>query len=74
MDLELLEQTLARHAQPRFRARQVWAWAARGAASYEQMTDLPAWLRRALARLPRATRPERSRCLPPRDSAYGSAI
>src|SRR5437763_6987442 len=49
MDLELLEQTLARHGQPRFRARQVWAWAARGAASYEQMTDLPAWLREALA-------------------------
>jgi 23S rRNA (adenine2503-C2)-methyltransferase len=49
MDLELLEQTLARHGQPRFRARQVWAWAARGVASYEQMTDLPAWLREALA-------------------------
>ncbi|TMK99566.1 MAG: 23S rRNA (adenine(2503)-C(2))-methyltransferase RlmN [Actinobacteria bacterium] len=49
MDLELLEQTLARHGQPRFRARQVWGWAARGAASYEQMTDLPAWLREALA-------------------------
>ena len=49
MDLELLEQTLARHAQPRFRARQVWAWAARGASCYEQMTDLPAWLREALA-------------------------
>src|SRR5207245_6432785 len=49
MDIELLEQTLARHGQPRFRARQVWAWAARGAVSYEQMTDLPAWLREALA-------------------------
>src|SRR2546427_8810264 len=49
MDLELLEQTLARHRQPRFRARQVWAWATRGAVSYEQMTDLPAWLREALA-------------------------
>jgi 23S rRNA (adenine2503-C2)-methyltransferase len=49
MDLELLEQTLARHAQPGFRARQVWAWAARGASRYEQMTDLPAWLREALA-------------------------
>jgi 23S rRNA (adenine2503-C2)-methyltransferase len=50
MDLALLEQTLAEHQQPRFRARQVWAWAARGAQGYEEMTDLPAGLREALAR------------------------
>jgi 23S rRNA (adenine2503-C2)-methyltransferase len=50
MDLELLDQTLADRDEPRFRARQVWTWAARGARGYEQMTDLPASLREALAR------------------------
>jgi len=45
MDLELLDQTLAAAGQPPFRARQVWEWAARGAAGYEQMTNLPAPLR-----------------------------
>jgi 23S rRNA (adenine2503-C2)-methyltransferase len=50
MDLELLDQTLADRHQPAFRARQVWAWAARGASGYEEMTDLPATLRDAMAR------------------------
>jgi 23S rRNA (adenine2503-C2)-methyltransferase len=50
MDLALLEKTLAERDEPRFRARQVWAWAARGAQGYEEMTDLPAGLRDALAR------------------------
>jgi 23S rRNA (adenine2503-C2)-methyltransferase len=50
MDLQLLDQTLADREEPRFRARQIWAWAARGAAGYEEMTDLPASLRDALAR------------------------
>jgi 23S rRNA (adenine2503-C2)-methyltransferase len=50
MDLQLLEKTLADRDQPSFRARQVWGWAARGASSYEEMTDLPAWLRDELAR------------------------
>ena len=50
MDLQLLDQTLAGSGEPRFRARQVWAWAARGASGYEQMTDLPAGLRDTLAR------------------------
>jgi 23S rRNA (adenine2503-C2)-methyltransferase len=48
MDLQLLEETLAAHGEPRFRARQVWAWAARGAGGYEEMTDLPAMLRERL--------------------------
>jgi 23S rRNA (adenine2503-C2)-methyltransferase len=48
MDLQLLDQTLADHEQPRFRARQVWAWAARGASGYHEMSDLPAGLREAL--------------------------
>jgi 23S rRNA (adenine2503-C2)-methyltransferase len=50
MDLQLLDQTLADLGQPRFRASQVWAWAARGASGYQQMTDLPSSLRDALTR------------------------
>jgi 23S rRNA (adenine2503-C2)-methyltransferase len=50
MDLQLLDQTLADRDEPRFRARQVWAWAARGANGYEEMTDLPASLRETLER------------------------
>jgi 23S rRNA (adenine2503-C2)-methyltransferase len=45
MDLELLEQTLADRGEPAFRARQVWEWAARGAAGYDAMTNVPAGLR-----------------------------
>jgi 23S rRNA (adenine2503-C2)-methyltransferase len=48
MDLGLLEQALAAHGQPRFRARQVWEWAARGATGYAEMTNLPAELRETL--------------------------
>jgi 23S rRNA (adenine2503-C2)-methyltransferase len=50
MDLQLLDETLAAHGEPRFRARQVWAWAARGAGGFEEMTDLPAALRECLTR------------------------
>jgi 23S rRNA (adenine2503-C2)-methyltransferase len=49
MDLALLEQTLSERSEPRFRARQVWAWTARGAHGYDAMTDLPASLRGELA-------------------------
>ena len=49
VDLELLQRTLADAGEPAFRARQVWAWAARGAAGYGEMTDLPVALRGALA-------------------------
>jgi 23S rRNA (adenine2503-C2)-methyltransferase len=49
MNLEKLNEILAASGEPPFRARQVWAWAARGAAGYEQMTDLPAALRERLA-------------------------
>ncbi len=48
MDLELLDKLLADRGEPSFRARQVWSWAARGAASYAEMTNLPAPLREAL--------------------------
>ena len=49
MDLTLLDARLAELGQPRFRARQVWAWAARGAEAYDEMTDLPLGLRAQLA-------------------------
>jgi 23S rRNA (adenine2503-C2)-methyltransferase len=49
MDLELLTGRLAAAGEPRFRARQVWTWTARGAAGYDAMTDLPRALRSRLA-------------------------
>ena len=49
MDLELLERELTERGEPSFRARQVWEWAARGASSYDEMTNLPEDLRRHLA-------------------------
>jgi 23S rRNA (adenine2503-C2)-methyltransferase len=39
MDLDLVDTLLA--DEPSYRRRQVWEWAARGAASYEEMTNLP---------------------------------
>jgi 23S rRNA (adenine2503-C2)-methyltransferase len=50
MDLDLLHETLAARGEPRFRAGQVWAWAARGVAGYGAMTNLPRELREALER------------------------
>jgi 23S rRNA (adenine2503-C2)-methyltransferase len=47
VNLELLEDVLA--SEPAYRTRQVWQWAARGATGYEQMTNVPAALRTALA-------------------------
>ncbi len=49
MDLALLERTLADRGEPAYRARQVWDWAARGVAGYEEMTNVPAALRELLA-------------------------
>jgi 23S rRNA (adenine2503-C2)-methyltransferase len=48
VDRDLLHQTLVRHGQPPYRGRQVWAWLARGAGRYAEMTDLPASLRATL--------------------------
>jgi 23S rRNA (adenine2503-C2)-methyltransferase len=48
MDLGLLDDRLAALGEPRFRAKQVWAWTARGASGYDEMTDLPAGLRSTL--------------------------
>src|ERR671915_376376 len=49
MDLDLLTERLGARGEPPFRARQVWEWAARGASSYDEMTNLPAALREWLA-------------------------
>src|ERR687896_18803 len=49
MDLDLLTERLGARGEPGFRARQVWEWAARGASSYEEMTNLPRELRAALS-------------------------
>jgi 23S rRNA (adenine2503-C2)-methyltransferase len=49
MDLALLDDVLADAGEPRFRAKQVWEWTARGATSYDEMTSLPAALRERLA-------------------------
>jgi 23S rRNA (adenine2503-C2)-methyltransferase len=48
MDLPLLEKTLSERGEPGFRARQVWDWLARGAGSYDEMTNVPAALRAEL--------------------------
>ena len=50
MDQHVLEDFLRARGEPGFRARQVWEWAARGAASYAEMTNLPVGLREELAR------------------------
>jgi 23S rRNA (adenine2503-C2)-methyltransferase len=49
MDFALLERTLADQGEPAYRAGQAWEWTARGAAGYEEMTNLPAALRAGLA-------------------------
>ena len=49
MDRALLATTLAEAGEPPYRDAQVWEWLARGASSYEEMTNLPAVLRERLA-------------------------
>jgi len=46
VNLELLDHALA--GEPAYRRQQVWEWTARGAASYAEMTNLPAVLRAEL--------------------------
>jgi len=48
LDLNLLQRTLSGLDEPAYRQRQVWRWAAQGAASFASMTDLPVPLRDAL--------------------------
>jgi 23S rRNA (adenine2503-C2)-methyltransferase len=48
VDRDLLASILADAGEPSYRAAQVWEWLARGANSYEEMTNLPAALRERL--------------------------
>jgi 23S rRNA (adenine2503-C2)-methyltransferase len=49
VDIALLERTLDELGEPAYRARQIWRWAAQGAAGFASMTDLPLALRATLA-------------------------
>src|SRR5947208_15945928 len=49
MDRALLQDRLRERGEPDYRTAQVWEWAARGAASYGEMTNLPAALRGELS-------------------------
>src|SRR5581483_5303622 len=54
VDLDLVAQALA--GEPSYRVAQVWEWAARGAVSYDEMTNVPARTRALLAeRVPFST-------------------
>jgi 23S rRNA (adenine2503-C2)-methyltransferase len=56
VDRALLNEKLAEGGEPSYRAGQVWEWVARGARSYEEMTNLPAGLRERLeAEVPLST-------------------
>ncbi|HEX3361706.1 MAG TPA: 23S rRNA (adenine(2503)-C(2))-methyltransferase RlmN [Solirubrobacterales bacterium] len=56
MDMQRLNEVLAAAGEPTYRGSQVWEWVARGAGSYEEMTNLPAGLRARLeADLPIST-------------------
>jgi 23S rRNA (adenine2503-C2)-methyltransferase len=50
VDRVLLSRRLAEGGEPPYRERQVWRWAARGAAGYGVMTNVPAELRDELER------------------------
>ena len=49
MDLALLDTHMTDCGEPAYRTRQVWEWAARGAADYDAMTNVPAPLREGLS-------------------------
>jgi 23S rRNA (adenine2503-C2)-methyltransferase len=50
VDRALLQLHLAERGEPRYRAGQVWQWAARGVAGYAEMSNLPLSLRGDLER------------------------
>jgi 23S rRNA (adenine2503-C2)-methyltransferase len=53
VDLERLQSELSLAGEPDYRASQIWEWAARGAGSYADMTNVPELLRERLeANLP----------------------
>lgn len=45
MDLDLLKATVEELGEKPYRAKQVWEWTARGAKSYDEMTNIPELLR-----------------------------
>jgi len=49
VDLALLRNAFEAAGEPAYRAEQVWQWTARGAASYAEMSNVPAALRARLA-------------------------
>ena len=56
MDLKQLDTTMTELGQPAYRTRQVWQWLARGAGSFDEMSNLSVELREQLAeRLPITT-------------------
>ncbi len=61
MTPEELAVWLKERGEPAFRARQVFKWLYRGAASFEEMTDLSKALRRRLEETARLTPPEAAR-------------
>src|SRR6201996_7109119 len=56
MDTARLNEVLALAGEPAYRGGQVWEWVARGASSYDEMTNLPGALRERLeAQVPLST-------------------
>ena len=51
MDRALLQTHLAYRGEPAYRAEQVWQWAARGVAGYDEMSNVPLALRGELDRV-----------------------
>ena len=49
MDLDLLKQNLAASDEPKYRAKQIWDWQARGVRDWDAMSDVPAALRERLS-------------------------
>jgi 23S rRNA (adenine2503-C2)-methyltransferase len=50
VNLDLVRATCEQLGEPAYRVKQIWHWAARGAVSYAQMTNVPQGLRDALER------------------------
>jgi 23S rRNA (adenine2503-C2)-methyltransferase len=48
VDLDLLTRVLEERNEPAYRTEQIWSWTARGARTYDEMTNLPEALRTAL--------------------------
>ncbi len=49
LDLSEIEKVVTELGEKKFRAKQIFGWLAKGAASYDEMTNVPAGLRKALS-------------------------